>query len=215
MELDTLAELATVTAPALVLAAAVAVIVIVAVALAASVPSEQETVVSQLPWLVWTATPVSEAGVDRVADRHVLSRGRPRVLHVEGVGDRPAVEDARRDRRSWRSTRPPGRSPRRRRSRWPAAIPRRTLSRCSSPSPGRDPGRSRRRRSSGSWRPPRARRCGCRSGSARRSSSPTRSPLAFASAVNEPAGNGSVTVTVDPSVAKFPTLDTASANVVA
>lgn len=40
-------------------------------------------------------------------------------------------------------------------------------------------------------------------------------PLAFASAVNDPAGNGSVTVTVDPSVAKFPTLDTASANVVA
>ena len=51
MELDTLAELATVTAPALVLAAAFAVIVIVAVAFAASVPSEQDTVVSQFPWL--------------------------------------------------------------------------------------------------------------------------------------------------------------------
>ena len=60
VELDTLAELVTVTAPALVSAAAVAVIVIVAVPFAASVPSEQDTVVSQLPWLVWTATSVRE-----------------------------------------------------------------------------------------------------------------------------------------------------------
>ena len=40
-------------------------------------------------------------------------------------------------------------------------------------------------------------------------------PFAFPSALNDPAGNGSVTVTVDPSVARFPTLETASANVVA
>ena len=60
--LDTVAELLTVTAPALVLAAALAVIVIVAVALGASVPSEQDTVVSQLPWLGWTATSVNDAG---------------------------------------------------------------------------------------------------------------------------------------------------------
>ena len=60
--LDTLAELLTVTARRWCWRAALAVIVIVAVAFAASVPSEQETVVSQLPWLGSTATSVSEAG---------------------------------------------------------------------------------------------------------------------------------------------------------
>ena len=52
VELETLAVFVSVVSRAI----TVAVIVIVAVEFAASVPSEHETVVSQLPWLVCTLT---------------------------------------------------------------------------------------------------------------------------------------------------------------
>ena len=87
VELDTLALLVSVVSRAI----TVAVIVIVTVELAVTVPSEHETVASQLPWVRLDRDVAVRRRIDRIADGYVLGRRRTRVLNVERVRDRVAA----------------------------------------------------------------------------------------------------------------------------